>query len=85
MPEEQEILGTPYYMAPEVIEGRYTKQCDMWSIGVITYTMLTGVHPFNAKDDAEILGKISLGLYSTRTLKECGVSELAVDFIKQLL
>ena len=68
-------------MAPEVIAGKYGKQCDMWSIGVITYIMLTGVPPFNAKDDAEILGKVSVGQYSTLTLEECGVSDDAIDFI----
>ena len=72
-------------MAPEVIAGKYGKQCDMWSIGVITYIMLTGVPPFNAKDDAEILGKVSVGQYSTLTLEECGVSDDAIDFIGKLL
>ena len=59
--EEDEVLGTPYYIAPEVIKGSFGKPSDMWSIGVMTYMMLTGVPPFNSKDDAEILGKVSLG------------------------
>ena len=57
----------------------------MWSIGVITYMMLTGVPPFNSKDDAEILGKVSLGQYSTLTMEECGCSNDAIDFIEKLL
>ena len=83
--EEDEVLGTPYYIAPEVIKGSYGKPSDMWSIGVITYMMLTGVPPFNSKDAAEILGKVSLGQYSTLTLKECGCSIDAIDFIEKLL
>ena len=41
-------IGTPYYVSPEILEGRYDNSCDMWSIGVITYIMLCGYPPFNA-------------------------------------
>lgn len=44
--------GTPYYMAPEVLEGSYDELCDMWSIGVITYCIIAGYPPFNAETDA---------------------------------
>lgn len=50
--------GTPYYMAPEVLNGSYDESCDMWSIGVIAYCLLSGYPPFNADNDAQLYRKI---------------------------
>jgi calcium-dependent protein kinase len=50
--------GTPYYMAPEVIDGKYDESCDMWSVGVITYCLLAGYPPFNDVSDAKLFRKI---------------------------
>ena len=53
-------MGTPYYIAPEVIKGNYNYKCDIWSCGVILYVLLCGTPPFNGKNDQEITEKIKL-------------------------
>lgn len=50
----KETCGTPYYIAPEVLKGKYNEKCDLWSIGIIMYIMLCGYPPFNGKNDIEI-------------------------------
>ena len=54
----KETCGTPYYIAPEVLDGKYNEKCDVWSIGVIMYIMLCGYPPFNGSNDSEIAKNI---------------------------
>ena len=51
-------LGTPYYVSPEVLDGKYDKRCDLWSIGVITFVLLSGEPPFHGENAAAVFKKI---------------------------
>src|SRR5262249_21996161 len=50
-------VGTVHYMAPEVVNGRYGKEVDLYALGVILYEMLTGRVPFDGQSPGEILMK----------------------------
>ena len=56
-------MGTPYYFAPEVLEGNYDKRCDLWSIGVITFVLLSGRPPFDGENNAELEKRIKTTNY----------------------
>ena len=55
-----EKYGCALYMAPEMFSDRYGLKCDVWSLGVSFYAMLTGFQPFQGKNTAEIIRKANL-------------------------
>ena len=63
-----ETLGTPYYIAPEVLLGNYNEKCDVWSIGVILFILLSGTAPFNGPNDEEIMNAVKKGTYSFKRI-----------------
>ena len=80
-----EKLGTPYYIAPEVLAKNYGAKCDIWSCGVITYITLSGIPPFNGASDQEIMKKVKSGKFSFADPVWATISDQAKDFITQLL
>ncbi|XP_042749997.1 death-associated protein kinase 2-like [Lagopus leucura] len=80
------LCGTPQYIAPEVINYEpLSSATDMWSIGVITYILLSGFSPFQGETDAETLSNILEGAYEFEERYFSDTSEMAKDFIRQLL
>lgn len=86
------LRGTPYYIAPEVIQGRYTEHCDMWSMGVVMFVMLFGYPPFYAETDADIFRLILQGFepvtkkgYKAHFPADIPCSENAKDLMSKLL
>lgn len=54
------MLGSPIYMAPEVLKGQnYTTKADIWSLGVVLYEMLFGVCPYQSKSIAMLISTIN--------------------------
>ena len=78
-------IGSPYYIAPEVLKGSYGKECDLWSCGVILYILLVGYPPFDGKNNNEILDKVEKGIYRISGEDWENVTEDAKDLIRELL
>jgi len=78
-------VGTPYYVAPEVLNREYTKSCDIWSIGVITYILLCGYPPFYGDTDNQIFDSVRTARFDFPSPDWDGISEAAKDFICALL
>ena len=78
-------FGTAYYIAPEVLKESYNEKCDIWSIGVILYLLLTGSVPFDGDNDDEIWKKIINQEINYSSPKLKSLSKEAKDFLKKLL
>ena len=79
------ILGTPYYVAPEVLQGEYDEKCDIWSIGALTYIMLCGDPPFKGNSNHEIFNKILREDVKFSSKKWEKISDDAKNFVKNCL
>ena len=78
-------VGTIYYVAPEVLKGNYDNKCDMWSLGVLMYTMLSGNLPFYDEAVGEVYNKLMIGAYSFEKPIWNSISSNATDLITKLL
>ena len=89
------LVGTPQYVAPEVVTGYgedkpteqpYGKGCDLWSIGVLLYVMLSKTMPFRAKEVDQLLKQVVKGKFAFKPEDRWrNVSPVAKDLIQKLL
>mmetsp|Transcript_92925 Transcript_92925/g.268357 ORF Transcript_92925/g.268357 Transcript_92925/m.268357 type:complete len:565 (+) Transcript_92925:118-1812(+) len=79
------IVGTRFYVAPQVLTRRYCRKCDTWSCGSILYALLSGKPAFTGRTDQEVLMKVRTGKYSLEGNEWSSVSEEAKRFIRQLM
>ncbi|XAR68809.1 Non-specific serine/threonine protein kinase [Bertholletia excelsa] len=80
-----EIVGSPYYMAPEVLKRNYGPEIDIWSAGVILYILLCGVPPFWAESEQGVAQAILRGLIDFKREPWPNISEGAKSLVRQML
>ncbi|KAF6990689.1 hypothetical protein CFC21_007859 [Triticum aestivum] len=86
-PDERlnDIVGSAYYVAPEVLHRSYSTEADMWSVGVITYILLCGSRPFWARTESGIFRSVLRADPNFDDSPWASISPEAKDFVKRLL
>ncbi|CAI0437219.1 unnamed protein product, partial [Linum tenue] len=81
----RDIVGSAYYVAPEVLRRRYGKETDVWSAGVILYILLSGVPPFWAENEKGIFDAILQGDIDFESHPWPVISSGAKDLVQKML
>ncbi|KAI8528958.1 hypothetical protein RHMOL_Rhmol12G0188700 [Rhododendron molle] len=80
-----EIVGSPYYMAPEVLKRNYGPEVDIWSAGVVLYILLCGVPPFWAETEQGVALAILRGVIDFKREPWPQISDSAKTLVRQML
>ncbi|KAG4073902.1 hypothetical protein HA402_014107 [Bradysia odoriphaga] len=82
----QILFGTPEFVAPEIVNfDRISFGTDMWSVGVLSYVLVSGLSPFMGSTDVETMANVTIGKYDFDDEAFKTVSKEALDFITKLL
>ncbi|CAA6653747.1 unnamed protein product [Spirodela intermedia] len=80
-----DVVGSPYYVAPEVLQKRYGPEADVWSAGVIIYILLSGVPPFWAETEQGIFEQVLKGSLDFDSDPWPSISDGAKDLVRRML
>lgn len=80
-----EIMGTPFYMAPEVYRRRYGPACDFWSLGVVLFLMVSGVPPFWPKKGLDVAHDVLHGRLRFNHPNWAEISKPCIDLVRRML
>lgn len=78
-------IGTPYYIAPEVLCKSYDEKCDLWSAGVILYMMICFRPPFNGDTQTEVMESVLKTQPPYTGIYFRNISDQCIDLLKKLL
>ena len=79
------IVGSPHYISPEVLKGKYTQKCDIWSAGIVLYVMLVGYFPFDGDTDNDTYNAIKKKQFNFDGDAWRNISNDAKDLIKHMI
>eukprot|EP00475_Leptophrys_vorax_P034896 TRINITY_DN5696_c0_g1_i3.p1 TRINITY_DN5696_c0_g1~~TRINITY_DN5696_c0_g1_i3.p1 ORF type:complete len:473 (+),score=23.10 TRINITY_DN5696_c0_g1_i3:201-1619(+) len=79
------VAGSPFYLAPEVLDGSYGQKADIWSLGVVVFMMLSASAPFFGDSEEEVLTAVRRGKVSFQKKIWASISPLAKDLIRSML
>ncbi|KAI4341309.1 hypothetical protein MLD38_026045 [Melastoma candidum] len=80
-----DVVGSPYYVAPEVLRKHYGQECDVWSAGVIIYILLSGVPPFWDETEQGIFEQVLKGELDFESEPWPSISDEAKDLVRRML
>ncbi|KAH6762113.1 calcium-dependent protein kinase 20 [Perilla frutescens var. hirtella] len=80
-----DVVGSPYYVAPEVLRKHYGQECDVWSAGVIIYILLCGVPPFWDESEQGIFEQVLKGELDFVSEPWPSISDSAKDLVRKML
>jgi len=79
------LVGSPYYVAPEVLRRKYSMEADIWSLGVVLYILLSGLPPFWGPSDKDIFISILKGHLDFSSKPWPSISEEAKNLLRSVL